>query len=121
MIDNFGVTDTWEHGRDAEIVEGYPKTKIIERISELPEAELVLLAPPDGRQVQGVTALPDFEHPSGDTIYITGQNNVQMAESPFLNGRDYQTVFIPSEKHELFALVAAACTLYDRRAKQWVK
>ena len=117
LIDNCGVSDVWEHGYNVEEVEGYPKSTVIESALELPDCALVVLAPPDGRQVQGSECLYDFTHPEGDTIYITGQNNVQF-DPAFMADREYQSVFIPSEQHEFFALIAAANVLYDRRAKQ---
>jgi hypothetical protein len=120
LLDNFGVTYVWEHGINAEWVEGYPKSTIIESAMELPACDLVVLAPPDGREVRGENLLYDFEHPKGDTIYIAGQNNVCF-DPAFLSGRDYQSVYIPSDKHEFFALTAVANALYDRRAKQWVR
>jgi hypothetical protein len=120
LIDNFGVTDVWEHGYNVEPVEGYPKSTIVQSAAELPDVSLVVLAPPEGRQVQGDFVLPEYVHPSGDTIYITGQNHVQF-DPDFMSDRTYDTVYIPTEKHELFALIAAACVLYDRRAKQWVR
>lgn len=119
LLDNFGVTDVFEHGYNVEKVEGYPKSTIVQSASELPEENLVVLAPPEGRQVQGTIPLPEFEHPDS-AIYILGQNNVQF-DPDFMSDRAYQSVFIPSEKHELFALAAAACVLYDRKAKQWVR
>lgn len=120
MLDNFGVTDVWEHGINAERIEGYPKSTIVQSAAELPDCDLVVLAPPDGRQVKGESLLYDFVHPEGDTIYIAGQNNVQF-DPEFLSDRAYQSVYIPSEEHEFFALTAIANVLYDRRAKEWVK
>lgn len=120
MIDNFGVTHAFEHGLHAEIIEGYPKTTIVESAKELPDCDLVVLAPPDGRHLQGATALPEFVHPEGNAVYIVGENNVQF-DPDFLADREYQSVFVPSAKLEFHALVAASCALYDRRAKQWVK
>jgi hypothetical protein len=118
MLDSFGVTDVWEHGYNAERIEGYPKSTVIETAAELPDVPLVVLAPPEGRELQGVIPLPDYRHPD-DAIYITGQNNVHF-DPEFLADRDYDAVYIPSEKHEFFALIATACALYDRRAK-WAR
>lgn len=120
LIDNFGVTDVWEHGVGAEEIEGYPKSEIVHSATELPNCDLVVLAPPEGREVQGVIPLPEFVHPEGDVIYIVGQNHVNF-DPEFLSGREYTSVFIESDEHELFALIAASCALYDRRAKQWGK
>lgn len=117
MLDSFGVTDVWEHGYNVEPIEGYPQSTVIQTAAELPDVPLVVLAPPDGRLIQGTIPLPDYEHPSGDAIYITGQNNVQFSDSPLMAGRPYDTVYIPLDKFELYALVAMSCALYDRRAK----
>jgi hypothetical protein len=117
MIDSFGVTDVWEHGSGAEPIEGYSKTSIVETAADLPDVPLVVLAPSEGRQFQGVIALPEYQHPK-DAIYITGQNHVQF-DPDFLAERNYDAVYIPAEKHEFYAMVAAACALYDRRAKLW--
>lgn len=120
MIDSFGVTDVWEHGYNAEPIEGYPKSTVIDSASELPDANLVVLAPTDGRMLVGDIPLPEFDHPVGDTIYIAGQNNVQF-DPEFLADREYQSVYIPSDRGEFFALVAVACALYDRRSKSWAR
>lgn len=120
LIDNMGVTDVWEHGIGAQPIEGYPKSTIIESAAELPDVSLVVLAPPDGRQVQGEQVLYEFVHPPGDTIYIAGQNHVQF-DPDFMSDRTYETVWIPSDEHEFFALPAVACALYDRRAKAWAR
>lgn len=120
LIDNCGVSDVWEHGYNAKHVEGYPKSTIVQSATELPDCALVVLAPPDGRQLQGTSLIYDFVHPEGDTIYIAGQNNVQF-DPEFMADREYQSVFIPSDQHEHFALTAVASVLYDRRSKQWAR
>jgi len=119
LIDWFAVDHSWEYGKPDK-VDGYPKSIGISTAAELPEAALVVLSPPDARIIPGTIPLPEFTHPE-DAIYFFGANNVIMGESPVLSGREYQTVFIPSEKLEYFAAYAATATLYDRKAKQWAQ
>lgn len=117
MIDSFGVTDVWEHGPGAEPIQGYPKSQIVESANELPDVRLVVLAPPEGRQLQGTIPLPEYQHPE-NVIYVAGQNHVQF-DLEFMADREYDAIYIPSERHEFYAMVAVACALYDRRAKLW--
>ena len=117
LIDWFGVTDSWEYGKPDD-VDGYPKSTGITTSAELPDKPLVVLTPAEARTVKGTQCLHDFVHPE-EAIYMTGGNHVHMAESPMFNGRDYQTVYIPVDQYELYAIFAATMAFYDRRHKAW--
>lgn len=124
VFSNFGITDIWElgkggdeaaRGKDASI---YQPTTALETCGELPTAPaLVLLAPVEGRYVQGVERLIEFEHPA-DAIYLFGGSHINLTDE-LLGGREPDhKVFIPTVKYELYAHAAAYITLYDRLSKR---
>lgn len=115
----FNVASTFEYGKP-ESVKGTPHTVAIDSMADLPDQPLVVLSPENGRHIQGDIVLRDFEHPD-DAIYVFGNNHLHMSESPLFAGRDYSSVYIPTNKAEMFAVFAATLTLYDRREKQWGK
>jgi hypothetical protein len=119
LVDWFDVASAFEYGKP-ENVRGTPYTTAIDSMADLPDQPLIVLAPLDGRHIQGETSLHDFDHPD-DAIYVFGNNHLHMSESPLFSGREYSSVYIPTHKSELFAVFAATLTLYDRGAKQWGK
>lgn len=96
----------------------YVRSTHIHTAEELPSSSpLVLLAPKNGRYVQGQVSLHDFEHPL-NAIYLFGSDHHHMS-SDFLGARAPEhTVYIPTDAHaEMYSHVAAAITLFDRKRK----
>ena len=76
------------------------------------------LQPRDGRYVQGVTPLADFEHPA-DAIYLFGGDNANLNDEDDLGGRVPDAiVYIPTAEANMYSWVAAACVFYDRAVKR---
>lgn len=89
----------------------------INNAEELPNKELIVLAPKDGRYVKGNESLVTFSHPK-ECIYLFGPDHTQLSEELGKN-KPTHTVYIPTDsKHEMYAHVCAAVTLYDRKLKE---
>lgn len=114
VYSNFGLTlpNIWQIGEGEEI---YQNPTVIVDASELPDTPLVVIAPEDGKYIQGTESLISFEHPE-HCIYIFGRSHGNLSEEE-LGGRDFQSVFIPTVKHEMYAHCAAYITLWDRLVK----
>lgn len=88
----------------------------IRTCEDLPKKPIVVLAPKDGSQVRGEQSLIDFQH-SKDCIYVFGADHEALSLE-LVGERDYNSVYIPTDtKFEMYAHVAAAITLYDRKQK----
>jgi hypothetical protein len=119
LFSNFGVSDIWEMNddgnRDWNV---YQPTTKIKTAAELPtDRPLVLLAPQDGRFIQGTENLKEFVHPE-DAIYMFGPSHAQLNHEDHMGGRVHDhSVYIPLVKHEAFGHTAAYMTLWDRVQK----
>lgn len=120
VFSNFGVTEIWERDRladrDSKI---YQDSVAIKSAAELPEdRNLVVLAPIDGRYIQGEQSLKDFEHPE-DVIYLFGSTQANLNDEDDLGGRVPDSlVYIPTVKLECYSHSAAYMTLWDRYVKR---
>lgn len=89
----------------------------IQNISDIAhEGRIVVLAPYNGRNIQGDIPLPDYDHPE-DAIYVVGSNHVTI-EAEDLGNLQYDKVYIPTDsQHDMYSFVAVAVALYDRKVK----
>ena len=118
LFSNFGITDVWMRGRDAQTQDIYQDTIDIESAADLPmDHKVIVLSPPDARFVKGNTSLIDFEHPE-KAIYLFGASFGVISDDDLGGRRPDATVFIPTFKHELFAHNAGYIALYDRLVKR---
>jgi hypothetical protein len=117
-ISSFGVDKVWERGRPPDFQSHHPVTSI-QTADELPrDPPLVVFQPPEGRHVQGAISLYSFEHPE-DAIYFFGTDDENMTlEADLGSRRDFQAVYIPTVKYELFGAIAGAIALFDRASKR---
>jgi hypothetical protein len=122
ILSNFSVDELFVLAEENETL---PNTNIMGKgtkilsYKELPQdIPHVLLAPEDGRYVQGNISIYKFNHPE-DAIYIVGSNNY------FVDLEDFEKfpehlVYIPTDTHdEMFNWSALGVILYDKRLKQW--
>lgn len=114
LYSNFGLKlpYIWQIGGESDV---YQKPEIINDASGLPDVALVVLAPEQGKYIQGIESLITFEHPQ-NCVYIFGGSHSNLSEEE-LAGRAYRSVFIPTVEHEMYAHAAAYITLYDRLVK----
>lgn len=91
---------------------------IIDDVNKIPDdISLILMAPKDGRFIQGHISITDFEHPT-EAIYMFGPDNNNLDMSIFVSRKPNEYVYIPTETHhEMYAVTAATITLYDRMVK----
>jgi hypothetical protein len=87
----------------------------IDTFADLPEGEIVLLAPQTARNFVPTVALPDFVHPETAT-YIFGPNN-QHLTLEHTGGRDVDyIVCIPTDSTDgMFNYASYLVTMWDRR------
>lgn len=114
---NFGVTELWEiRKEDGEDI--YQPTIGITTAEELPtDRPLVILAPQDGRYVQGTEPLKDFVHPD-NAIYLFGGSHENLSEVELGSRVPDHLVYIDLVQHECFAHAAGYITLWDRYVKR---
>ncbi len=110
----YGVEKIWEIGQppDVERLTRFLPEPITS-IDELPDSNLVVLQPKDGRYVQGLVNIDDFDHPK-DAIYCFGYDhgNFEPIE------REAAYVYVPTKKFEMFAAFTATVAL-ESRSLQW--
>lgn len=118
LFSNFGVTNIWQRGADADS-QIYQPTTDIQLADELPvNVPLIVIAPPDGQYVRGDESLLTFIHPV-DAIYLFGASHYNVSVEEDLGARvPDATVYIPTVKHEMFSHTAAYVVLYDRFVKR---
>jgi len=93
------------------------KGMLIKTAEDLPtNASLTVLAPAAGRHFQGKECLHSFQHP-GNVIYMFGSDGRNLCEAELGTREPDHAVYIESEANELYAHVAAAIVLYDRKRK----
>lgn len=119
VFSNFGITDIWERnggGSDGEI---YQTVIQCNTAADLPpEPSLVVLAPIDGKFVQGTQSLVDFVHPD-NAIYMFGGSYDNLSDEDDFGGRVPDSViYIPTVKLEMYSHVAGYLTMYDRYVKR---
>jgi len=90
------------------------QAKFINSYSELPDLQLVVMAPPHGRNFAGRIPLSEFEHPK-DCIYIFGSDS-EIMEDEF-NRANYPVYIETDTKDDMYSFVAYAVTAWDRRMK----
>lgn len=118
LVASFPVDEVFVIGnKDADMQGILKQSTLIESAEELPDAELIVAAPRKGRFVQGSVDLKTFNHPE-DAIYLFGLDHVNLSEDE-LGGRtpDHMVYIDAEDKWELYAHVAAAIFLYDRKVK----
>ncbi len=77
-------------------------------IKGLPDKDLIILAPKNGRYIQGEIPLNEFKHPS-DAVYYFGSDREHM------NNMEGTKVYIPTDDNsEMYSWVAGAITFWDR-------
>lgn len=104
------------------VMGGYPCTNNVLReapkatsFADLPDGELVLLAPQSSRNFTPTAALPDFIHPE-DGVYVFGPNNQHLTDEDVGGREPDHVVYIPTDtKDEMFAHVAFIVTAWHRR------
>jgi hypothetical protein len=118
VFSNFGVTEIWALGLEDPDGAIYQPVVRIETCTELPlDRPLIVLAPPEGKYIQGDQPLDDFVHPE-DAIYLFGGSQVNLSADE-LDGRIPDAkVFIPLVKYECYGYAAAYITLRDRYVKR---
>lgn len=115
VYSNFGLTrpNIWQIGDGEQI---YQKPTVITSAAELPDVDLVVLAPEEGKYIQGTESLLTFNHPE-DCIYLFGASHQNLTEED-LGSRWHYAVYIPTHQHEMYAHCAAYVTLWDRWCKR---
>jgi len=90
---------------------------LIKTAEDLPKnASLTVLAPAAGRHVKGKECLHGFQHP-GNVVYMFGMDQRNLCEVELGSREPDHIVYVESESNELYAHVAAAIVLYDRKRK----
>lgn len=123
VFSNFGITEIWERGADHDGERGkdgsiYQPTIKIDTAAELPERPLIVLAPVEGRYIQGDQSLADFVHPE-DAVYLFGATQANLNNEDDLGDRVPDAlVYIPTVKLECYSHSAAYMTLWDRYVKR---
>lgn len=119
VFSNFGVTEIWELGDDGnKDMDIYQQTTKIDTAAELPtDRPLVVLAPPEGRFIQGTENLETFQHPD-NAIYLFGGSHISLNDEEHMGGRvaDHY-VYIEWDKCESFSHATAIAVLWDRKMK----
>ncbi len=123
VFSNFGITDIWEYDADHDGQRGkdgsiYQDVKCIQTAADLPpEPSLIVLAPIDGRFVQGENSLKDFVHPE-DAIYMFGGSHSVLTLDDLGGRTPDHTIYIPTVKHEMYSFAAGYITIWDRLLKR---
>lgn len=119
VFSNFGVTEIWERGYENADADIYQATVKINTAADLPaERSLVVLAPIDGRYIQGNQSLDIFVHPE-NAIYLFGGSMENLTDEDDLGGRVPDAlVYIPTVSLEMYAHAAGYLTLHDRYVKR---
>ncbi len=117
VFSNFGITELWELGSPLGEKIYQPTIKIM-TAAELPtDRLLVVLAPADGRYIQGNESLKDFEHPD-DAIYMFGGSHLNLNEDDMGERMADHYVYLDLVEYECFAHAAGYMTLWDRYIKR---
>ncbi len=120
LLATFFVDEVYVIGTDPERVKDsgiLKKAILIDTADELPKAELVVAAPPDGKYIQGETPLSVFDHPE-DAIYLFGPDMQHLSDKQLGDRKpDHKIYITPEGKYEFYAHMAAGIFLYDRRVK----
>jgi len=96
----------------------FKTAQLIKNAEKLPKNKpLILMAPKNGRYVQGTVSLIDFVHPSHAT-YFFGPDNLHVSEDILGSRQPDHKVYIPTKtKDNIYSFIAAAITFYDRMVK----
>lgn len=86
--------------------------------SDVPtDLAIVLLAPPNGANIQGELALPDFAHPE-HAVYWFGSDSRHIESELFDQRAPDHRVYIPTDTiDQMYSATAYAVTAWDRRCK----
>jgi hypothetical protein len=109
----YGVEKIWEIGQPLDVerlTRFLPEP--ISSIEDLPNSNLVVFQPKDGRYVQGTISIDDFDHPE-DAIYCFGYDHGNF--EPIKRVANY--VYVPTQKYEMLAAFSATVALERRRIK----
>ena len=119
VFSNFGINAIWERGYNNPDADIFQPTVKISTAVELPsERPLVVLAPVDGRYIQGNVNLKDFVHPE-NAIYLFGGSQDNLSDEDDLGGRKPDAlVYIPVVEHEMYGHAAGYIVLWDRYIKR---
>lgn len=109
------VPNTWERDTPEGMDYKWKGWHCVQDLSTVPDPLIVLTAI-DGSKLKGKTSLYEFVHPE-NAVYYFGSDKRDLHHY-HLEGRDYQTVYIPDGGF-MFSFEAAAMVIYDRRFKQW--
>lgn len=79
--------------------------------------EIVLLAPPNGTNIQGVTNLLNFVHPT-NAIYWFGSDANHLESEVFTDRPPDHYIYIPTDSiDQMYAAAAYGVVAWDRRLK----
>lgn len=113
---NFQVDQLWLYG-DGQVTGSVLSTGVrLADVSELPaDVPIVLLAPPNGTNISGDVALPDFTHPES-AIYWFGSDHRHLEAEVFENRAPDHRVYVPTDTiDQMFSDSAYLVTMWDRR------
>lgn len=117
VFSNFGVADLWELGVPLGEKIYQPTTKIL-TADELPvNRPVVVLAPAEGRYVQGTEDLRTFEHPD-DAIYLFGGSHENLSDDQMGSRIADHYVYMDLIEHECYSHCAGYMVLWDRYVKK---
>lgn len=122
ILSNFSVDKIYVYAEEGQELPGtnvMGKGDKITSYSDLPQdIPHILLAPFNGRYIQGKEALYTFKHPK-EAVYIVGNNSHFITLEDFGKSPEH-LVYIPTDTNdEMFNWSALGVTLYDRRLKEW--
>lgn len=87
----------------------------ITTVDELPEIPLILLAPLQGRYIQGDESLVDFVHPA-DATYLFGSDKAHMEQELLGTRVPDHKVYVPTDDNtEMYSWTAYTSVVWDRR------
>lgn len=115
ILSNFNVENCWIRNAPTDFVSFHKPTQI-QSADELPDAPLVVLSHPEGRNYKGVVSIVDFKHPP-DAIYLFGADHIIMSDDDIGEREIHSVVYVPSGQYEMYSYVAASIVLYDRLIK----
>lgn len=110
----FGIDKVYEINRPENIQSNY-KPIAINNYSELPNKKLVIAAHKNAKYLQGNYSLIDYVHPK-DCIYIFGSDASNLYPEQF-KGYNWDSIYIPPSKIEMYSFQAGAIIMYDRITK----